>query len=89
MATGRMYFYRDKYAEKAWIRRIRLHDFRHSCASALISGAAPITVVSNFLGHSETTETLETYTHMFKKDLANVPKFFDALEKDFNEKPSE
>lgn len=89
MATGRMYFYRDKYAEKAGIRRIRLHDFRHSCASALISGAAPITAVSNFLGHSETTETLETYTHMFKKDLANVPKFFDALEKDFNEKSSE
>ena len=89
MATGRMYFYRDKYAEKAGIRRIRLHDFRHSCASALISGAAPITAVSNFLGHSETTETLETYTHMFKKDLANVPKFFDTLEKDFNEKNSE
>ena len=89
MATGKMYFYRDKYAEKAGIRRIRLHDFRHSCASALISGAAPITAVSNFLGHSETTETLETYTHMFKKDLANVPKFFDTLEKDFNEKSSE
>lgn len=81
MATGRMYFYRDKYAKKAGIRRIRLHDFRHSCASALISGAAPITAVSNFLGHSETTETLETYTHMFKKDLANVPKFFDTLKK--------
>lgn len=89
MATGRMYFYRDKYAKKAGIRRIRLHDFRHSCASALISGAAPITAVSNFLGHSETIETLETYTHMFKKDLANVPKFFDTLEKDFNEKTSE
>ena len=89
MATGRMYFYRDKHAEKAGIRRIRLHDFRHSCASALISGAAPITAVSNFLGHSETTETLETYTHMFKKDLATVPKFFDTLEKDFNEKSSE
>lgn len=89
MATGRMYFYRDKYAEKAGVRRIRLHDFRHSCASALISGSAPITAVSNFLGHSETTETLETYTHMFKRDLANVPKFFDTLEKDFNEKSSE
>ena len=89
MATGRMYFYRDKYAEKAGVRRIRLHDFRHSCASALISGSAPITAVSNFLGHSETTETLETYTHMFKKDLANVPKFFDTLEKDFNEKSFE
>lgn len=89
MATGRMYFYRNKYAEKAGVKRIRLHDFRHSCASVLISGSAPITAVSNFLGHSETTETLETYTHMFIKDLANVPKFFDTLEKDFNEKSFE
>ena len=89
IATGRMYFYRDKYAKKTGVRRIRLHDFRHSCASALISDSAPITAVSNFLGHFETAETLETYTHMFKKDLANVPKFFDTLEKDFNEKSSE
>lgn len=76
-------------AEKAGIKRIRLHDFRHSCASALISGAAPITAVSNFLSHSETIEALETYTHIFKKNLANVPKFFDTLEKEFNEKSSE
>ena len=68
---------------------IFLHTLRHSCASTLISGSAPITAVSNFLDHSETTETLETYTHMFKKDLANVSKFFDTLEKDFNEKSSE
>lgn len=46
-----MYFFRDKYAEKTGIRRNRLHDFRHSCASELISGAAQITAVSNFLGH--------------------------------------
>lgn len=69
MATGRIYFYRDKYAEKAGVRRIRLHDFRHSCASALILSSAPITAVSNFLSHSETTKKLETYTHMFKKIL--------------------
>ena len=57
MATGRIYFYRDKYAEEAGVRRIRLHDFIHSCASALIFRSAPITAVSNFLGHSETAET--------------------------------
>lgn len=84
-----MYFYRDKYTEKVGVRRIRLHDFRDLCAWALIYGSAPITAVSNFLGHSETTETLEAYTHMFKKDLANLPKFFDTLEKDFNKKSSE
>lgn len=75
-----------RYAKEAGLEQIRIHDFRHSCASVLISSAAPITAVSEYLGHSETTETLETYTHLFKKDLANVPKYFDAIEKDFNQK---
>ena len=84
-----IYSRNNNYCKKAELRHIRIHDFRHSCASALISAAAPITAVSNYLGHSETTETLETYTHLVKKDYANVPKFFDSLEKDFNEKSSD
>ena len=89
MTNSHMYSRRDKYRDLSGVKHIRIHDFRHSCASALISGAIPITAVSNYLGHSETTETLETYTHMLKKDMANVPRFFDTLEKDFNEKSSE
>ncbi len=86
ITNGHMYSSRDKYRDLSGVKHIRIHDFRHSCASVLISSAAPITAVSNYLGHSETTETLETYTHMLKKDMPNVPKFFDTLEKDFNEK---
>ena len=84
-----IYSRNNNYCKKAGLRHIRIHDFRHSCASALISAAAPITAVSNYLGHSETTETLETYTHLVKKDYANVPKFFDSLEKDFNKKSTD
>lgn len=84
-----MYSRNNNYCKKAGLRHIRIHDFRHSCASALISASAPITAVSNYLGHSETTETLETYTHLVKKDYANVPKFFDSLEKDFNKKSTD
>ncbi len=84
-----MYSRNNNYCKKAGLRHIRIHDFRHSCASALISASAPITAVSNYLGHSETIETLETYTHLVKKDYANVPKFFDSLEKDFNKKSTD
>ena len=84
-----IYSRNNNYCKKAGLRHIRIHDIRHSCASALISASAPITAVSNYLGHSETTETLETYTHLVKKDYANVPKFFDSLEKDFNKKSSD
>lgn len=84
-----IYSRNNNYCKKAGLRHIRIHDFRHSCASALILASAPITAVSNYLGHSETTETLETYTHLVKKDYANVPKFFDSLEKDFNKKSTD
>ena len=55
-------------AEKAGIREIRLHDFRHSCASLLINSGA-VSVVSKYLGHSNATETLNTYSHMFDETL--------------------
>lgn len=59
-------------AEKAGIREIRLHDFRHSCASLLINNGANITIVSKYLGHSDINETLHTYSHMFESGLNSV-----------------
>ena len=80
MATGRMYFYRDKYAEKAGIRRIRLHDFRHSCASLLINKGANIQVVAKYLGHAKIDETLNTYSHLFKNKKDEVVKTMESLD---------
>ncbi|MDD3232461.1 MAG: tyrosine-type recombinase/integrase, partial [Clostridia bacterium] len=48
--------------------RNKVHDFRHSHASFLISKNVPIVVISKRLGHSNITETLNTYTHMFPND---------------------
>ena len=59
-------------ARDANIKRIRLHDFRHSCASLLINNNANIAVVSQFLGHASIEETLDTYTHMFKDKLSDA-----------------
>jgi integrase len=59
-------------AEKAGMKEIRLHDFRHSCASLLINSGAPVSVVSKYLGHANSTETLNTYSHMFDNALDSV-----------------
>lgn len=37
-------------AEKAGVKQIRIHDFRHSCASLLINNGANITMVAKYLG---------------------------------------
>lgn len=49
---------KDKYCELAKVKKIRIHYFRHSHASQLISIGTPITVVSERLGHSDIAMTL-------------------------------
>ena len=58
--------------EKAGVKKIRIHDFRHSSASLLINSGANVTVVAKYLGHSEIEETLNTYSHMFPHALDDV-----------------
>ena len=71
-----------KIAELAGLKEIRLHDFRHSCASLLINNGANITLVAKFLGHSKIEETLNTYAHMFQSAMDNVVNLIN----DINEK---
>lgn len=60
---------KNKIAKKAGLRAIRLHDFRHSCASLLINNGANITLIAKYLGHTKIDETLNTYSHMYGSKL--------------------
>ena len=66
--------------EAARVPQIRLHDFRHSCASLLINSGANVTVVAKYLGHTKIEETLNTYTHLFSTALNEVVNVIDNLE---------
>lgn len=60
---------KDKYFKLAGINKhLRLHDFRHSCATWLFSIGVPITVISKMLRHSSVKETLQTYVHLANED---------------------
>jgi hypothetical protein len=50
-------------AEVAGLRRIKWHELRHSFASILTSGGAPLRVVQSLLGHSSIRMT-ERYPHL-------------------------
>lgn len=65
--------------KKARLKNIRIHDFRHSCASLLISNNASIALVAKYLGHSNITTTLNTYTHMFKNEFNDIINVIDNL----------
>lgn len=63
--------------KKANIKKIRIHDFRHSCASFLINHGASIVLVARYLGHTKIEETLNTYSHMYNSELDNLVNKFD------------
>lgn len=66
-------------AKAVGLKYIRLHDFRHSCASLLInSGASPV-MVSKYLGHTKIDVTLNTYSHMFQSALDEVVNIINDL----------
>lgn len=66
-------------AERAGIKQIRLHDFRHSCASLLIHSGAPIPMVSKYMGHASVNETLHTYTHMLGSDFQGISDILNKV----------
>lgn len=72
---------KNKNCIKSGVKIIRLHDFRHSCASLLINNGADITLVAKYLGHSKVDETLNTYSHMYKNKLNNIINIIDGLNK--------
>ncbi len=59
---------KDYYCEKAKVKKIRIHDFRHSHASLLLSQNVPIPVISKRLGHSDISMTLKVYSHLMPLD---------------------
>ena len=70
---------KNKYCKQAGVKQIRIHDFRHSCASFLIQNGASIVLVSKYLGHSKISVTLDIYTHLYKSELLEVSKMIDTI----------
>ncbi|MFR7627786.1 tyrosine-type recombinase/integrase [Roseburia hominis] len=51
--------------KKSGVKKIRIHDIRHSHASYLINwGCAPL-LISERLGHEKVQTTLSTYSHLY------------------------
>lgn len=55
------------YSKKAEVKRIRVHDLRHSHASFLFQSKIDPLTISQRLGHEKIETTLNTYTHLYKE----------------------
>ena len=54
----------EQLARAAGLPRIRLHDVRHSYATAALAAGIPAKVVSERLGHATIAITMDTYSHV-------------------------
>lgn len=70
---------KDMYCKKSGVKKIRIHDFRHSHASLLLSRGVPITVISQRLGHSNIEMTFNTYSHLIPEDEDKTIKVLEKL----------
>lgn len=67
----------EKYVKISKVKKIVLHEFRHSHASYLINkGVSPL-VVAQRLGHSDVATTLNTYSHLYPSKQAEVVAFME------------
>ena len=52
-------------SKKTGVKRIRIHDIRHSHASLLINQGFNALILADRLGHEKVSTTLNTYSHLF------------------------
>src|SRR5256885_15178537 len=66
--------------EKAKLRQIRIHDLRHTYATLLLHAGAPITYVSQQMGHRDASITLRVYAHYLPDPSRREVDRLDALQ---------
>lgn len=68
-----------KLVDRAGIPKIRFHDLRHTHATILLNEGVPISVVSERLGHSTPTTTLNVYAHVLPNVQQALADKLDAI----------
>lgn len=77
-----------RQAEKAGVKKIRVHDIRHSSAAYLINQGVQPLIIKERLGHKDIRITLNTYGHLYPNqqrqvaDMLNEQKGINAYGED-------
>ena len=74
------------------VKKIRIHDIRHSHASLLINQGCDALMLADRLGHEKVSTTLNTYSHLFphkQQELAHSLESLQATDLPTPEPPSD
>lgn len=74
------------------VKKIRIHDIRHSHASLLINQGCDALMLADRLGHEKVSTTLNTYSHLFphkQQELVHSLESLQATDSPTPEPPSD
>ena len=69
----------QQYAKDAGIKKIRIHDFRHSHASLLANSGINIQEIARRLGHSNVEITWNIYSHLYPREEERALQILNNL----------
>jgi len=76
--------YSDEFTRllmRAGLRKIRLHDSRHTTLSLMEKARVPISIISKWAGHYDAAFTMRTYVHASDEDLKQGTKTLAKIHK--------
>ena len=68
-----------KVCEAAGLRRLKLHELRHTNLTLLLENGASVRDTSEWAGHSNTSTTLNIYSHVLSASKARLSSMIDEL----------
>lgn len=80
LASSTLEWRLKKYIKESEVKKIVLHEFRHSHASYLINKGVGPNLIAKRLGHSDVAMTLNRYAHLYPSEEF---KIIELMEDDF------
>lgn len=68
-----------EYSKRAKLQPIKIHEFRHSCASYLINKDVDPKDIASWLGHASVETTLKVYAHLLPSRKEGIKSIIDKL----------
>ena len=69
----------EKFAKTAGIKKIRIHDFRHSHVSLLANEGINIQEIARRLGHANIEMTWNTYSHLYPREEERAVEILNKI----------
>lgn len=79
VAPANITFWWVAACKKAGVRRIRLHDARHTCGTLMHLQGVPLAVISAWLGHASVDVTARVYLHSQNDALTAAAESYGAV----------